>query len=140
MIGFHRAIDEARELVGVLDLRVVDELEFRRVPQLQRAPEFAAQETGGAIQTFADFFRRVLVAERHEPDARARHVGRDTDRGERHIADARIAHFARHQRRQDALHLAFDAGEALRFRTHGTLLALDAGAHHWMLRATSTRE
>ena len=78
MIGLHRAVDEARELVGVFDLLVVDELEFRRVPQLQRASELAAQESRGAIQPFADLFRRVLVAEGHEPDARGRHVGRDT--------------------------------------------------------------
>ena len=45
LVGFHRAVDEAREFVGVFDLLVVDELELGRVAQGERASHLAAQES-----------------------------------------------------------------------------------------------
>ena len=84
------------------------------MPQRQRAPDLAAQESGGAIQALGHFIGRVLVAERHEEHtARVDMSGATFTGGERDVADARIAHLARHQRRQHALHLAFDACQAL---------------------------
>src|SRR5688572_2703392 len=70
VIRLHRAIDEAGELVGVFDLLVVDELELRRVPQLQGTAKLAAQESRCARQALAHFLGRVFAAEWHEPDAR----------------------------------------------------------------------
>src|SRR5262245_29834192 len=70
----------------------------------------------------------MLVARGHEEHARAGQIRRDVDRGQRNVADAGVAHFARYQRRQDALHLAFDAGEALGLRTHPRAL-LNAARH-----------
>ena len=122
MVGLHRAVDEAGELVGVLDLLVVDELELGSVAQRQRTSDCATQKARSAVQSFRHFFRRVLARERHEEDARSRHIRRHAHRGDRDVADARIAHFARHQRRQHALHLALDATQTLRFGAQTTSL------------------
>ena len=98
----------------MFDLLVVDELELGRVPQRQRTSELAAQESRGAIQALRHFLGRVLARRTaRRRCARVDMSGATLTGGDRDVADARIAHFARHQRRQDALHLAFDAGEAL---------------------------
>src|SRR5690349_9605736 len=71
LVRLHGTVDETRELVGMFDLLVVDELELGRMAQRERAADLTAQESGGAIQPLAHLFRRMLVSEGHEEHARA---------------------------------------------------------------------
>jgi hypothetical protein len=104
-IAFDGVIDEVRQLRSPLGSVVDDELETRRVTQLQAPTDLPSQETPGSSESNAYLLRGVSGSKRRKEHARGSHIGRETHGRNGHVADTRILHLADDNVRKHPLNL-----------------------------------